>query len=187
MPLRRKWFFLAGTIALSASIEPVFALNPVPDPAGEARTRGGVAKLGAERLGSRVRNLPHVPAVRAGDDQVPVHGAAVGAQYERAMITDGVQQWAELLIRTLIALPHPRFDQWEWLGEITCGPGRRPALRQAPQLDHAKIRRPCGTVSDLGDAGAIRLGQHDALLFLEGVHYFPAQRRAVREGTAEYR
>jgi|SRR5215471_593150 len=65
------------------------------------------------------------------------------------MIIDGFQQWAELLIRTLVALPHPRFSQWEWLGKIAFLPGRW----QAPQLDHAVVRRSCGrAIGDLGDA-----------------------------------
>jgi len=62
----------------------------VPDPTAEAGTRGGgVAELGAERLISLAGDLPDVPSVRAGDDQVLVNSAAVGTQYERALIIDG--------------------------------------------------------------------------------------------------
>src|SRR5262249_43069683 len=64
-----KMVFLARTIALLVCVEPVFALDPVPDPAGEAGTRGGIAELGTEWLGSHADDVPHVPAVRAGGGQ----------------------------------------------------------------------------------------------------------------------
>src|SRR5262249_19069610 len=113
---------------------------------------------------------------------------AVGAQYERSMMIDGFQQWVQLLVRTLVVLPHPCFGQWERFGEITFWPAVAPVLRQASEFDHAVVRRSCGrAIGDFGDECAVRLGQDDALLLLEGVDCFPPQRCTVLEGTAEYR
>src|SRR5262245_19205776 len=59
--------FSSRPVARALCVEPVFALDPVLDPAGEAGTRGGVAELDAERLSPHIDDLPHVAPVRAGD------------------------------------------------------------------------------------------------------------------------
>src|SRR5262249_61052351 len=93
------------------------------------------------------------------------------------MMIDGFQQWVQLLVRTLVVLPHPCFGQWERFGEITFWPAFAAVLRQASELDHAIVRRSCGrAIGDFGDECAIRLGPDDAPPPLPGGGRLPPQK-----------
>lgn len=103
-------------------------------PASETGAAGGETELMAERGRSFAADAPDVPAMRAGDDQVPIKAAAVGAQYERAVVLDGFQERAELLVRAVLVLPHPGLRQREGLGRLASRSAVAPVAGEVPRL-----------------------------------------------------
>lgn len=157
----------------------------MPNPAGEARLDCGVAEFGAEGSGAFAADEPDVTAVLTRHDQMPVHPAAVGAQDDGAVPEDRVGVGF-----LLIFLPDPAFGERERGAQVALPEVGGPVGGQVAEREDAVVVGGAegGAVGDLGDEGAVGLGQDDAVVILEGVDRLPAEgvfRSAVAELLTE--
>lgn len=115
-------------------------------------------------------------------------GTAPSPQNDRAVIEDLVKGRVDLLLRprVVVSLPQPRLGQGKGLSQHALRTGVSPVVWQVGQRYEPVVRRPRrGSVADLRDKAPIGLGEHDAVLGLEGMHRVPTQRRFARVGIED--